>query len=137
MNRQQVESHFDRTFQKLQAKSSPKPTQIRVVSERLGLDYTFPAGSGGRPFHLASIGKMFTAVLVQRLAERGAFTIQDPLVKFFAPAELERLFVFKGVDYAPQVTIEHLLGHTSGIADYFEGKTKDGRTLIKDVLENL
>lgn len=136
MNRQQVESHFDRTFQKLQAKSGPKPTQIRVASERLGLDYTFPAGSGGRPYHLASIGKMFTAVLVQRLAERGALSIQDPLVKFFTPAELERLFVFKGVDYAPQVAIEHLLGHTSGIADYFEGKTKDGRTLIKDVLEN-
>jgi len=137
---QQVSAHFDRYFQKVQIKSHAQPTQVKVFSEKLGLDYDFSSNStsleGPAPYHVASIGKMFTAVLVQMLAERGTYTIKDPIARFFSPAELERLFVYKGVDYAGQVTIEHLLGHTSGIADYFEGKVTRGETLIKDVLAN-
>jgi D-alanyl-D-alanine carboxypeptidase len=85
------------------------------------LDYTFPQGSAAQPYHLASIGKVFTAVLIQILAERGMFSIQDKIQRFFSDSELANLFIYKNIDYASQVTIEHLLGHTSGIADYFEG----------------
>jgi D-alanyl-D-alanine carboxypeptidase len=34
------------------------------------------------------------------------------------------------------VTIEYLLGHTSGIADYFEGSTTSGKTFMDEVLAN-
>ncbi len=70
------------------------------------------------------------------LAERGAFTTRDPIHPFFSSAELERLFVFQGADYARQVTIEQLLGHTSGLADYFEGGVTGGRSFLDEVLAN-
>lgn len=137
----QATGRFDRYFQKVQAKKPSRPLQIRMYSERLGLDYQFPAGSSDRPYHVASIGKVFTAVLIQMLAERRLISVQDKVQGFFSSSALENLFVFQGVDAASQVTIEHLLGHTSGIADYFEGiaSTVEGdkrkkRSFIDEVL---
>ncbi|HPH94752.1 MAG TPA: serine hydrolase domain-containing protein [Anaerolineaceae bacterium] len=132
----QAARHLTRYFQQLKAKKPDRPLQAAVSAPKLGLNFTFPSDSTSQPYHIASIGKMFTAVLIQRLAAGGAFSIQDPIHPFFVPAELERLFVFQGADHARQVTIEHLLGHTSGIADYVEGRTLDGRVFLKDVLAN-
>jgi CubicO group peptidase (beta-lactamase class C family) len=62
-------------------------------------------------FGLASVTKMFTAVAVAQLAERGAIAFQAPVREYRddLPAEM--------VD---RVTIHHLLTHTSGIGDYFD-----------------
>ena len=125
---------LDRFFQKKLAKRDPKPLQIRVFSPSQGLDYTFPAGSSNRPYHTASVGKLFTAVLVQMLAERGLLSIQDPLHRFLPASELERLFVFQGRDHACEVTLEHLLGHTSGAADYFEDAAQGGGSFVQEVI---
>jgi D-alanyl-D-alanine carboxypeptidase len=131
---QQATRQLERYFGKIQAKSPARPLQVRVCSEKLGLDFCYPPGSMQQPFHVASIGKLFTAVLVYRLAESRALSVNQPLRDFFSAAELERLFVYQGQDYSGQATITHLLGHTSGIADYFEGKTSGGKMLIQDVL---
>lgn len=129
---QQAAERLDRYFQKKLAKRDPKPLQIRVFSQSLGLDYTFPEGSSSQPYHIASIGKVFTSTLVHILAERGLLSIKDPIYKYLSPSKLERLFVFNARDYACEVTVEHLLGHTSGIADYFEDATKDGRSFMRE-----
>ena len=121
-------------FEKLQRKSPTRPLQVRVTAPRLGLDFTYPQDSTNQPYHLASIGKLFTATLVQILAERGQFSIKDPIQPYLSTADLERLFLYRGVDYARQVTVEHLLGHTSGVADYFEGHTTHGQSFLSAVL---
>ncbi len=136
LNPQQAASHLDRYFQKARSKSPQRPLQIRVYSQKLGLNYCFPDDSTNQPFHTASIGKQFTAVLVLKLAEKGRLDLSDPIVRYLSPVMLERLFVYQDHDYAQQVTIEHLLGHTSGVADYFEGKTISGRPFIEEVLAN-
>ena len=133
---QQAAGHLDRYFQKIQAKGEPKATQVRIYSQKLGLDYSFPPDSTNRPYHIASIGKVFTAVLVQMLAEKGDLSVKDAIHRYFPPTELERLFVYQNTDYAQQVTIEHLLGHTSGAADYFEGGTTSGKSFMDEVLTN-
>lgn len=136
LNPRQAASQLDRYFAGVQAKGTPRPLQIRVFAPKLGLDYAFPADSTNRPFHTASIGKMFTAALVLMLADAGELSLGDPICRFFSPAELDGLFVYRGVDYARQVTVEHLLGHTSGAADYFEGKTRSGEPFTAGVLKN-
>jgi CubicO group peptidase (beta-lactamase class C family) len=57
-------------------------------------------------FKLASISKVFTAVAVLHLMERGRIRLDDPFVKFFPR------FPYPGV------TIRHMLSHTSGLPDY-------------------
>jgi D-alanyl-D-alanine carboxypeptidase len=131
---QEAVGQLDRYFTKVQSRKPSRPLQVKIVSQKKGLDYHFPANSDNLPWHTASIGKVFTAVLVQMLAEEGWLHIQDPITRFISPAELERLFVYMGKDHAAEVTIEHLLGHTSGIADYFEGKTTGKENFIRNVL---
>ena len=59
-------------------------------------------------FDLASVSKQFTAMSIMLLAGQRKLTLDDSLAKFFPefPA------------YAKEITIRHLLWHTSGITDY-------------------
>jgi D-alanyl-D-alanine carboxypeptidase len=136
LNLIQVVGHFDKYFQKLQDKNQNKPIQIRVYSQKLGLDYSYPSGSTNQPYHLASIGKVFTATLVQMLVERGILGVKDLISQHLQETILDRLFIYQGHDYANQVTIEQLLGHTSGVADYFEGGTSNGKSFMDEVISN-
>lgn len=133
---QQAADHLDRYFNKLQAKRPDRPLQVKVTAQNSGLDYNFPSDSTNQPYHIASVGKMFTAALVHRLAERGSLGIHDLVCRYLTPSILERLFVFQDTDYAGQVTIAQLLGHTSGVADYFEGGTTSGKSFLDDVITN-
>ena len=136
LNPQQAASHLDSYFQKLQAKNHPKPTQIKVYSQKLGLDYSFPSDSTNQPYHVASIGKVFTATLVQMLAEKRASLSKGSDSPFFSPTDAGAAFCLSEHRLRRQVTIEHLLGHTSGIADYFEGSTTSGKSFMDEVLSN-
>lgn len=59
-------------------------------------------------FRLASISKQFTAVAIMMLAERGKLSVDDLLTDFLPD------YPTSGHD----ITIHHLLTHTSGIASY-------------------
>ncbi len=65
-------------------------------------------------FNLGSINKMFTAVAIAQLAEAGKLTFDDPIGKHLPD--------YPNQEVAEQVTIHHLLTHTSGLADYFNDK---------------
>jgi len=73
-------------------------------------------------FKLASIGKVFTAVIILQLMEEGYFSLDDPISRYLdIPAvRLERLMIHQGTAYGRSITIRQLLQHTSGIADYME-----------------
>lgn len=59
-------------------------------------------------FELASITKQFTAVSILMLAEQGKLNLQDPLTTFIPD------YPTKGKN----ITVHHLLNHTSGIKSY-------------------
>jgi D-alanyl-D-alanine carboxypeptidase len=84
-------------------------------------------------FKIASIGKTFTATIVLQLMEEGYLTLEDTIDKFLDNeiVKLDSLHLFEGVASGRQITIEQLLNHTSGIADYME----DPR-FISDVIEH-
>lgn len=69
-------------------------------------------------FQLASITKQFTSVAILMLMEQGKLSLQDPLSKFVA--DFPR---------GNEITVHHLLNHTSGITSYtnlpeFRAKTR-------------
>jgi len=128
--------HFDRYFHKLKAKNPGRPLDVLISSEKTGLDYRFPSDSTCQPYHIASVGKLFTAALVLMLSERGQLSIDDPIHKYLSPGILQGLFIYQGSDYSQQVTIRHLLGHTAGIADYFEDPTASGIPFTQGIIEN-
>ncbi|MFD2561463.1 serine hydrolase domain-containing protein [Aquimarina rubra] len=71
------------------------------------LEYNIP-NSPQSVFRIASTSKQFTAACIVLLSQQGKLSLGDKLIKFFPdfPA------------YANNITIQHLLNHTSGIRDY-------------------
>jgi len=57
-------------------------------------------------FELASVSKQFTAMAIMLLREKGKLSLQDSLRKFFPDLPYSN------------ITIHHLLTHTSGLPDY-------------------
>lgn len=113
--------------------------QVLVYSESYGIDEQFAYGQAShaqnlgleanQPFHIASIGKLFTATLIQMLADENQINLTDPISNYLSPTVLSSLFVYEGTDYQKEVTIEQLLAHTSGVADYFEDPVLTGETV--------
>lgn len=69
------------------------------------------------PFRAASVGKMFTAVAVLRLVERGRLSLDTAIGSLLPSALVDRLHVLGGVSRGPQLTVRQLLGHTTGLPD--------------------
>ncbi|MEP7324485.1 MAG: serine hydrolase domain-containing protein [Gemmatimonadota bacterium] len=73
----------------------------------------------GRPnrtsstFHMASMGKQFTALALLILRDEGKLSLDDPIGKHFP--ELAR--------FGPTLTVRQILHHTSGIPDYYNDTT--------------
>jgi CubicO group peptidase (beta-lactamase class C family) len=78
----------------------------------------------GTRFALASLTKMFTAVAVAGLVDDGDLAYETPVVEVL-PAER------RPATLLPEVTVHHLLCHTSGIADYAE-EDEDSPLYVED-----
>ena len=59
-------------------------------------------------YRLASVSKQFTAMAILLLIADGRLALDDPLARFFAPSP----------PHWRQITLQHLLTHTSGLLDY-------------------
>ncbi len=116
--------------------------QLLIHSDKKGIHETYgfaktgPAPDGNTPYHLASIGKTFTSTLIGMLADQGQLKYGDPIANYLSQETLQGLFVFEGVDYKDQVTVEQLLRHTSGVADYFDDPVTSGPTMSDLILND-
>ena len=97
-----------------------------VADQRTGAAMTPDA-----PIYIASVTKLYTASAVMMLYEKGALSLDDPMAKYLPPALIRGIHTYRGRDYASEVTIAQLLSHRSGIADYYDEKAKDGKTLAE------
>lgn len=68
-------------------------------------------------FNLGSMNKMFTAVAIAQLAERGKLSFDDPLSKYLPD--------FPDAEAAQKIRIKHLLTHTSGLGSYFNQEFRE------------
>ena len=92
-------------------------------------------GAAGQYF-IASTTKLYVTALVMQLRAEGRLDLRAPAATYLDPALLERIHVLRGVDSSRRITVEELLAHTSGIADYFEQRRADGTTQIGRALEH-
>jgi len=87
------------------------------------------------PIFIASITKLYTATAIMKLYEEGALSLDDPISKYLPADIIQGIHVYEGKDYSNEITIKQLLSHTSGIADYFDEKAKDGKNVFELYLE--
>ncbi|SET07113.1 D-alanyl-D-alanine carboxypeptidase [Oceanobacillus limi] len=115
---------------------------LLVHSENQGLHVNLAEGNTGemkatsnQAFFGASIGKMFTAVIVAMLVEKGKISYEDNITQYLDGEIVKDLHVYNGTDYTGEIQVKHLLNHTSGIHDYFEDKPKQGKPMLDHLLE--
>lgn len=86
-------------------------------------------------FKVASITKMFTAVAVLQLAEKGIVDLDDPIAGYLGDLEfvkIDSLHQFNGRSFGREITVRQLLGHRSGLADLFTDKEAEFFGVIMD-----
>lgn len=116
--------HLDKQARKWQP-------QVAVRAPRLGVDYRY--GPEDLPFHSASVGKLAPAAIAMQLIEQQALTLSTRISSVLKPEVLQGIFMD---DRLNEVTIEHLLAHTSGANDYLNGRTK-GPTIAELAVTDL
>ncbi|MCK9519121.1 MAG: beta-lactamase family protein [Dehalococcoidia bacterium] len=100
-------------------------------------NFTWSGSSGNlpedRPYFIASTTKLFTTTLILHLRAENKLTLEDRISKYLKKPILTGLHVYKGEDCSEDLTIRHLLSHTSGIPDYFQGKGANGKSLEDEI----
>jgi D-alanyl-D-alanine carboxypeptidase len=93
------------------------------------------------PWFIASITKLFIASMVMRMVEEGALALEDRAVDRLPASVTNRLHVLDGEDRTDRITVEHLLAHASGLADFIEdypatrrGDRADRRSLVESLM---
>lgn len=108
--------------------------QVLISNHKLDDDYIYSTTTNSQQFHSASVGKMMTAILIMKQVEKGVISLDTKINTILDKSVLDKLYVYKGIDCEGYVTIKNLLNHTSGINDYFEGKTINDKSIISEML---
>ena len=72
--------------------------------------------------------------MIMQLRNEGRVALDAPASTYLDPSVMAGIHVLRGVDSSDRITVRELLGHTSGIADYFEQRRRDGSTQLARVL---
>ncbi len=132
------------TFDRLASRRGVPHALVLVEHGTGGFRWASAAGEsrpGGEPmrvdtpFFVASIDKTLTAAVVFLLHEDGRLGLDDPLEAWLDASRLAGLHRLAGVDRTHQLTIRHLLSHTSGLPDWLEDRPRGGRSLVEEVFE--
>ena len=121
-----LDRHLARAARRRSRKGLP-PVQARV--EAPGFLYR---SGGDEPFHVASIGKLATTALIAQQIDRGALALGTQISQLLPAAELRGLFR----EGDREVTIGHVLAHTSGAADYFDDRATSGENVRRQVVSD-
>jgi D-alanyl-D-alanine carboxypeptidase len=89
------------------------------------------------PFFIASVTKLYIATIVLQLREEGEVELTAPISTYLGSERIAGLHRIGAVDHTPQVTVFHLLSHTSGLNDYLEGKPDGGKSMYRQIADGV
>ena len=99
---------------------------LLVHSNKSGLHLNLAEGPGEndkpnpqQPVYMASVGKLFTSVIVAILHEKGELSFEDHINHYLDTKLMDGLHIYKKKDYSRDIQIRHLLNQTSGLPDNF------------------
>ena len=87
------------------------------------------------PYNIASVTKLYIASTVLKLYERSLIQLDQPMMTYLPEGVVEKLHQLSEVDFVEQITVQHLLSHSSGLPEYLEDRPKGGRGFVEGILE--
>ena len=87
------------------------------------------------PYWIASVTKLYIAASIFKLIEQGELQLRTPLTQMLPGEMLNGLHRIGGADYTDMITIQHLLGHSSGLPDFLEEGPEGEPPLLDAIAE--
>ena len=127
MSKEKPEIIIENSFRKqVRNDKNVRNAYLLVDSEKNGKHLNLAEGKTGnveahpqQPNHMASVGKLFTATIIAILHEKGELSFDDPISRHLDGELMDKLHVYKGIDYSGKIKISHLLNQSSGLNDVF------------------
>ncbi|MDP3305324.1 MAG: serine hydrolase domain-containing protein [Erysipelotrichaceae bacterium] len=129
----------DQFISSVEKDSKVKNAFLLVYNGALGIhvnEYYGTNSTVDQPYYIASIGKVFTSVIIGQLVEKKLIGYEDKVLNILGNSIVDGLHTVKGINYISEVTIRHLLNHTSGIGDYFSDKPIHGKPMLELIHES-
>ncbi|QGU04294.1 serine hydrolase domain-containing protein [Corynebacterium comes] len=117
----------------------PKLGDVAVVLERAdgSLRHTHTTGhlDPESRFAAGSVSKLFTHAIIFRLIDAGRLSYDTLVASRVAAHSLDGLHVIRGEDYGAELTVRHLIDHTSGLASWEDTRDPGGRSVIEQIVD--
>jgi D-alanyl-D-alanine carboxypeptidase len=84
-------------------------------------------------YWIASVTKLYIAASIFRLIEQKTISLDDPICNLLPEAMYTGIHRLNGADYTDMITVQHLLGHSSGLPDYIDDAPKGEPTFLDQV----
>ena len=96
-----------------------------------------PADSSGAavqpdsPYFVASVTKLYIATAVLQLVERNRVDLDEPMLTYLPEDRVGGIHRTGDEDHTPEITVRHLISHTSGLPDYLEDAPRGGESMYR------
>ncbi|PRY13235.1 CubicO group peptidase (beta-lactamase class C family) [Pontibacter ummariensis] len=77
-------------------------------------------------YYIASINKLMVSALILRLCHENTISLSDKISEYFPLEVMKGLLKLGDKDYSDEITIQHLISHTSGLPCYLIDKQPGG-----------
>ena len=78
-------------------------------------------------YYIASINKLLISFIIHRLCQERKLNLADKISQYLPMDLIKGLLIYKGTDYANEISIYHLISQTSGLPCYLIDKLPDGK----------
>ncbi|MDP2233910.1 MAG: serine hydrolase domain-containing protein, partial [Actinomycetota bacterium] len=129
-----LESRLSGLLHKYDIRTDTNGVRFALASPSRGWNWEWSSPGSIEQYFIASTTKLYVTTLVMQLRSEGLLDLDAPAAAYLDPSVLAGIHVLHGVDSSDSITVRELLSHTSGIADYFEQRRRDGSTQIGDAL---
>ena len=130
-----LESKLTRLLEQYDARQDTNGVRFALAAPKRGWHWEWSSPGSIEQYFIASTTKLYVTALLMQLRAAGQLDLEAPAARYLAPSVMTGIHVLRGVDSGGRITIRELLSHTSGIADYFEQRQRDGSTQIGKALQ--
>lgn len=115
----QVQAVIDQQFSKLLKNGAIYQASLLVDLNNKSYSQTLGSKIIDSTIVTASISKLFTTASVLRLVEEEKIQLNERISTYLETSLLKNLHRYKDTDYSKEITVDHLITQTSGLADIF------------------
>ncbi len=129
------ESTLDEIVRNVISKKHIYGAVFHVSSDDNSIDMISAAGEikEDGQYYIASINKLFVSAIILRMYRDNILDLHDKISNYLPAEIVSGLHIYKNNDYSNNLSILHLISHTSGLPDYLIDKQANGKKAMDEL----